>query len=94
MTLRGAIVAICAILIVFAIGEAMTGWGSILLIAAQAAIVLALIVFERSRYRPKVDSASGLWKPTGERFQDPTSGETVEVYENPQTGERDYRHQT
>lgn len=92
MTLRNVIIALCVILIAFAIGEAMTGWGSALLIACQAGIVLALIVFERSRYRPKVNTSSGLWKPTGERFQDPTSGETVEVYENPQTGERDYRH--
>lgn len=91
MTLRNVLIGICVVLIALAIGEAITGWGSAILIACQAAIVLALIVFERSRYRPKVDRTSGIWNPTGERFQDPTSGETVEVYQNPQTGERDYR---
>jgi sugar phosphate permease len=91
VTLRTVIIAICAVLVVLAIVEAVTGWGGAVLIACEAAIVLALIVFERSRYQPKVDRSSGAWKPTGERFEDPTSGETVEVYENPQTGERDYR---
>jgi hypothetical protein len=33
----------------------------------------------------------GQWQPTGERFNDPTTGQVVEVYYNPQTGERDYR---
>ena len=29
--------------------------------------------------------------PTGERFQDPTSGELIEVWEDPVRGEREYR---
>lgn len=91
MTLRNAVIAICSVLIVAAILESVTGWGGAWPIACEVGIVLALIVFERSRYQPKVDRLSGVWKQTGERFQDPTSGETVEVYENPQTGERDYR---
>lgn len=33
----------------------------------------------------------GDWQPTGERFMDPASGQLLEVYYNPQTGERDYR---
>jgi hypothetical protein len=91
VTLRNVLIGICAVLIALGIAEAITGWGSAILIACEAAIVLALFVFERSRYRPNVDRTSGIWNPTGERFQDPTSGEIVEVYQNPQTGERDYR---
>ena len=90
MTLRNVILAICALLFVisivrYAIGPA--SWTPMLLLA----IALALIVFERSRYRPQVKSNSGEWLPTGERFEDPTSGKTVVVYQNPQTGEREYR---
>jgi len=29
--------------------------------------------------------------PTGERFRDPTSGELIEVWEDPVRGEREYR---
>ena len=49
------------------------------------------ILFERSGYRPQANRTRGNWQPTGERFNDPTSGQVVEVYYNPQTGERDYR---
>lgn len=49
------------------------------------------ILFERSGYRSQVNRARGIWQPTGERFNDPTTGQQVEVYYNPQTGERDYR---
>jgi hypothetical protein len=49
------------------------------------------ILFERSGYRSQVNRTRGNWQPTGERFNDPTSGQVVEVYYNPQTGERDYR---
>ncbi len=49
------------------------------------------ILFERSGYRSQVNRTRGIWQPTGERFNDPTTGREVEVYYNPQTGERDYR---
>ncbi len=49
------------------------------------------ILFERSGYRSPANQTRGNWQPTGERFSDPTTGRAVEVYYNPQTGERDYR---
>jgi hypothetical protein len=33
---------------------------------------------------------SGAWRPTGEKFVDPTSGKPVEVWFDPATGERRY----
>jgi hypothetical protein len=57
----------------------------------EAGILLAAIFFERWRYRPKVDRHVGRWQPTGERFVDPTTGHKMEVFYNPDTGERDYR---
>ncbi|HXZ04810.1 MAG TPA: hypothetical protein VEH81_08250 [Ktedonobacteraceae bacterium] len=77
--------------------------GAVILLAAHVTIVLVIylaingliitggILFERSSYRTKADTTQGKWQATGERFKDPTTGQVVEVYYNPQTGERDYR---
>jgi hypothetical protein len=77
--------------------------GAVLLLAVHATIVLVVylaingiliaggILFERSGYRSQVNRKQGKWQHTGERFNDPTTGRVVEVYYNPQTGERDYR---
>ncbi len=54
------------------------------------AIVLVAVIFESSRYRPKIDRNAPGWEPTGERFVDPTSGKLLEVRYNPTNGERDY----
>lgn len=42
------------------------------------------------RYRGERD---GLFKPTGEVFRDPTSGKMTRVYEDPETGRRQYREE-
>ena len=77
--------------------------GAVILLAAHVTTVLVIylaingilivggILFERSGYRSRVNRTRGKWQPTGERFNDPTTGRIVEVYYNPQTGERDYR---
>jgi hypothetical protein len=77
--------------------------GAVILLAAHFTIALVLylaingllitggILFERSGYRSPADRTKGNWQPTGERFNDPTTGRAVQVYYNPQTGERDYR---
>lgn len=56
-----------------------------------AAILIAIALLERGRYRPRIDPRGAEWKPTGERFVDPTSGEMTAVYYNARTNERDYR---
>ncbi len=77
--------------------------GAVILLAAHVTIALVLylainglliaggILFERSGYRSQFNRTRGTCQPTGERFNDPTTGQEVEVYYNPQTGERDYR---
>ncbi len=77
--------------------------GALILLAAHVTIALVIylaingliitggIFLERSSYRSKADTTQGKWQATGERFNDPTSGKLIEVYYNPQTGERDYR---
>ena len=61
----------------------------IYLIGIGLILTLALL-FERRRYRPRVNRAAGRWEKTDERFIDPTSGHVIEVRYNPETGERDY----
>jgi hypothetical protein len=82
-------------------GEALVGlWA----VAIGAAGIIA-VALERSRYRSAAAEHSteepgpgggepeppGLpFRPTGERFVDPTSGRRMRVYVNPATGERRY----
>jgi len=47
-------------------------------------------VFERWRYRPHDGRPGAGWEPTGERFEDPQSGETLRVFYDPRSGERRY----
>ncbi len=63
----------------------------VIYLAINGLIITGGILFERSGYRSNADRTQGKWQPTGERFNDPTTGQVVEVYYNPQTGERDYR---
>ena len=77
--------------------------GAVVLFALHVTLVLVIYLvvngllivlgtlFERRGYRPRVSQAGGNWEKTGERFIDPTTKREVEVYYNPQTGERDYR---
>jgi len=65
----------------------------VIYLAVNGILITGGILFERRGYRARVDRKRGKWQPTGERFTDPTTGLVVEVYYNPQTGERDYREQ-
>lgn len=60
-------------------------------LAVNGLILLSAMLFERQRYRSRVDRSQGHWQPTGERFVDPTTERLMEVFYNPSTGERDYR---
>lgn len=63
----------------------------VIYLAVNGLIIVGGILFERRGYRLKVSQSAGNWEKTGERFVDPTTKREVEVYYNPQTGERDYR---
>ena len=63
----------------------------VIYLAINGFLITGGILFERSGYRSQVNRTQGKWQPTGERFNDPTTGQIVEVYYDPQTGERDYR---
>lgn len=62
------------------------------LIAGAVVIVFAVVgyfVWDR-RYRGQ---ERGSFKATGEVFRDPTSGKMTRVYEDPTTGQRQYREE-
>jgi hypothetical protein len=89
--LRAAIIAAaslvaCAGLALILYGARDGGWQML----AVGLIALVGILFERWRYRQLTGRPDGSWEATGERFVDPTSGEPVEVFFNPRTGERRY----
>ena len=65
---------------------ALPGWSLLL----NAGVLAAALVFERRGYQPRAANPAAL-RPTGERFHDPTSGDIVEVWEDPGTGAREYR---
>lgn len=58
-------------------------WGTVLTVG---------VLFERWRYRRFEGTGAAHWQKTGERFEDPETGKTVEVYYDPATGERKYVH--
>jgi hypothetical protein len=53
-------------------------------------VIVLGTVFERWRYRPNGARPGAGWEPTGERFQDPQTGKTVQVFYDPRSGERRY----
>jgi hypothetical protein len=66
--------------------------------AVQLAIYGAIIVFAivgyfvwDRRYRGRKE---GVFKPTAEVFKDPTTGKLTRVYEDPETGARQYREES
>jgi hypothetical protein len=71
----------------FLFGSGTRGAG-IYLVCLGAAIVLGT-AFERWRYRGAAPGGA-LWERTEERFQDPTTGETMEVHYDRASGERRY----
>jgi hypothetical protein len=54
-------------------------WGLILAIA---------VLFERWRYRRNEHNHDRQWQSTGEKFEDPGTGQTMEVHYDPVSGER------
>ncbi len=60
-------------------------------IGVAALLLLVGGAFEAGRYRQRLDRSSPAWRPTGEKFVDPSTGRTTTVFYDPVTGKRDYR---
>ncbi|HKK01897.1 MAG TPA: hypothetical protein VJ955_06975 [Desulfuromonadales bacterium] len=86
-----------------AFGLVLTGIGLALLAAGDAfsartplifgVIVLIAVLCERWRYRKNEHRDFRQWQPTGEKFEDPETGRTIEVFYDPVSGERRYAPQ-
>lgn len=61
----------------------------VLLIALVVFAIVGYFVWDR-RYR---GGQQGSFRPTSEVFRDPTSGKMTRVYEDPSTGQRQYREE-
>jgi hypothetical protein len=88
--LRALVLVLAALLVLIGTGDALAGRlapGSEL--AALGVLGILGTAFEQWRYRKRLP-ASACWKPTGERFEDPSTGEPVEVLYDPLSGERRY----
>ena len=90
MSLRRWLLLICAAALVVSMVLVSTGVAPAWWLLINSAIALAALAFERRGYQPKASNPAALM-PTGERFQDPTSGDLIEVWEDPVRGEREYR---
>ncbi len=85
-------------LLVFSLG--LTGTGLVLLMLGNCAyrpfliwgcILVIAVLCESWRYRRKEHAHDGSqWQRTGEKFEDPETGQTVEVHYDPVSGERRY----
>jgi len=84
------------LLLVFALAVGLIGLGARLAGHKDAApfaiwgcFIAAAVLIERHRYKARETGDSG-WQATDERFIDPESGQPVQVFYNPRTGERRY----
>ncbi len=66
-------------------------WPPGIYLLVEGGVLLAALLLERWRYKGTGKRSAGHWQRTGERFVDPTSGKQMEVFYDPETGERDYR---
>lgn len=79
-----------AILLVSGLIAEFLGWHDLPMIIVGAVLIVSTYlepIYGKLVSRPPL---SGGWRPTGEKFVDPASGKPVEVWFDPDTGERRY----
>jgi|SRR5882757_2031992 len=87
--LRRTLIVIAVLLMAGGIGLRLAGAPGWNLVLMGAVLALAL-VFERWRYRTGDATDADRWRRTEERFEDPESGQVMEVLYDPATGQRRY----
>ena len=86
----GAVLIAIGLMVAIASGAAAAGVPAIPILLFGSLIVITALsepVYGALINRPPL---SGNWRPTGEKFVDPTSGRPVEVWFDPQSGNRCY----
>jgi hypothetical protein len=91
--LRQALLWISGAVAVLAVALVLTGriFPAVTGCAVWAVALIVALLVERRTYKQVLDAPPGpAWKANGERFVDPETGRTVEVYEHPPSGRRAY----
>jgi membrane protein implicated in regulation of membrane protease activity len=81
----------CILLVIgFAVSEGPPPRNPLLV---TGAVLVVCVLGERWRYRRSRgnDTSRRTWQHTGEYFEDPETGQVMEVLYNPQSGERHYQ---
>lgn len=65
-------------------------WPGAVPLGVLGAIMAVLVLVER-RYRGQASQPVDGWEPTPEKFLDEDSGQLMQVWYHPGTGQRDYR---
>jgi hypothetical protein len=92
---RGCVVLFGAVIMLAGIGGLMLGSAQAAGFPAIPALILGCVIVVTAIAEPVYGQLSGRprsanWQPTGEKFIDPATGEPVEVWFDPKTGERRY----
>ena len=88
--LRNTLLAVTAVVLLLGLGLMLTGRQDGQVMALWGGLLLIAVLVERWRYRSTHGPLSAEWEKTEERFVDPESGVTMQVFYNPRSGERRY----
>lgn len=89
--LRSAVLAVGVLMLVAGIIVAGFSLPGALWLLIAGAVVTAGTLLERAIYKPLLRGSPGAgWVKTAERFIDPDTGQPVDAFYNPTTGERQY----
>jgi hypothetical protein len=93
---RGCVVVFGAVLVLASVGGMFLGPARAPAFPAIPALILGCLIVVTAIAEPVYGKLtarpphSGDWRPTGEKFLDPATGKPVEVWFEPNTGERRY----
>lgn len=88
--LRTSLLVVALAVCVIGLGARLAGHHEAMPAFIWGGLIAVAVWLERWRYRTHEAADSGDWQKTDERFIDPESGQAVQVFYNPRTGERRY----
>jgi len=89
--LRKAMLIVALALLAIGLGSWLGGARGAWPMMVWGALLTAAVLVERWRYAGAGGAGEAAWQATDERFVDPQSGQPMQVWYNPRTGQRRYR---